>query len=134
VPVAIVTGSDSGIGRATAIRLAIDGFDLGVTWHDDESGAHETAEEIRAHGRRAEVRRLDLADLPAAAEVIDDLAEALGGVDVLVNNAGKGGGGPILDFSYESWRHTMAVDLDGAFLCAQRAARRMVEQGRGGRR
>jgi NAD(P)-dependent dehydrogenase (short-subunit alcohol dehydrogenase family) len=133
MPVAIVTGSDSGIGRATAARLAADGFDLGVTWHYDERGAHETAEEIRVQGRHAEVRKLDLADLPAAADVIDELAEALGGVDVLVNNAGKGGGAPILELSYESWRHTMAVDLDGAFLCAQRAARRMVEQGRGGR-
>jgi NAD(P)-dependent dehydrogenase (short-subunit alcohol dehydrogenase family) len=133
VPVAIVTGSDSGIGRATAVRLAADGFELGVTWHNDSRGAHETAEEIRVHGGRAEVRGLDLADLPAAADVIDDLADALGGLDVLVNNAGKGGGAPILELSYESWRHTMAVDLDGAFLCAQRAARRMVEQGRGGR-
>jgi len=133
VPVAIVTGSDSGIGRATAVRLALDGFDVGVTWHDDERGGHATAEEVRGHGRRAEVRHLDLADLPAAAEVIDDLAEALSGVDVLVNNAGSGGGAPILELSYEKWRQTLAVDLDGAFLCAQRAARRMVEQARGGR-
>ncbi|HET7353634.1 MAG TPA: SDR family NAD(P)-dependent oxidoreductase, partial [Gaiellaceae bacterium] len=88
MPVAIVTGSDSGIGRATAVRLAADGFDVGITWHEDERGAHETADEVRAHGRRAEVRRLDLADLPAAADVIDELADVLGGVDVLVNNSG----------------------------------------------
>jgi NAD(P)-dependent dehydrogenase (short-subunit alcohol dehydrogenase family) len=133
VPVAIVTGSDSGIGRATAVRLAADGFDIGVTWHEDEHGANETAEEVRSHGRRAEVRRLDLSDLPAAADVIDELAEALGGVDVLVNNSGTSRHGAMLELSYEDWRHTLAVDLDGPFLCAQRAARRMVEQGRGGR-
>jgi NAD(P)-dependent dehydrogenase (short-subunit alcohol dehydrogenase family) len=52
---------------------------------------------------------------------------------VLVNNAGLGRGGPILEVSYDDWRHTISVDLDGAFLCAQRAARRMVEQARGGR-
>jgi hypothetical protein len=133
VPVAIVTGSDSGIGRATAVRLAVDGFDVGVTWHEDEQGGRGTAEEVRGHGRRAEVRRLDLADLPAAADVIDELADALAGVDVLVNNAGMGQGGSVLELSFADWRHTLAVDLDGAFLCAQRAARRMVEQGRGGR-
>lgn len=133
MPVAIVTGSDSGIGRATAVRLAVDGFDVGITWHEDEEGANETAEEVRSHGRNAEVRRLDLADLPAAADVIDELAEALGGVDVLVNNSGTSRKGTLLELSYDDWRHTLAVDLDGAFLCAQRAARRMVEQGRGGR-
>jgi NAD(P)-dependent dehydrogenase (short-subunit alcohol dehydrogenase family) len=133
VGVAIVTGSDSGIGRATAVRLAADGFDVGVTWHDDERGAHETAEEIRSHGGHAEVRQLDLSVLPAAADVIDELADALGSLDVLVNNSGTSRHGTMLELSYADWRHTLAVDLDGAFLCAQRAARRMVEQGRGGR-
>jgi NAD(P)-dependent dehydrogenase (short-subunit alcohol dehydrogenase family) len=133
MPVAIVTGSDSGIGRATAGRLAVDGFDVGVTWHEDKPGAQETAEEARGHGRRAEVRHLDLTDLPAAADTIDELAEALGGVDVLVNNSGLGVGGEMLELSFDDWRHTLSVDLDGAFLCAQRAARRMVDQGRGGR-
>lgn len=59
--VAIVTASDSGIGKATAVALAADGYDVGITWHSDEDGANETAAEVRALGRRAEVRRLDLA-------------------------------------------------------------------------
>jgi NAD(P)-dependent dehydrogenase (short-subunit alcohol dehydrogenase family) len=133
VPSAIVTGSDSGIGKAIAVVLARDGFDVGITWHEDEVGARSTEQEVRALGRSAEVRRLDLAELPAAADVVDELAGALGGVDVLVNNAGTSRPAHFLELEWEDWRHTLSVDLDGAFLCAQRAARAMVEQGRGGR-
>ena len=67
------------------------GDDIGVTWHEDEEGARETAHEVEAQGRRAEVRRLDLSVLTGAAKVVDELAGALGGVDVFVNNAGLGG-------------------------------------------
>jgi NAD(P)-dependent dehydrogenase (short-subunit alcohol dehydrogenase family) len=133
VPVAIVTGSDSGIGRATAVALARDGYDVGVTWHADEPGAHETAEEVRATGRRAEVRRLDLSDAANGPPVVDELADALGGLHVLVNNAGTGDSTPFLDVELATWRHILEADLTGAFLCAQAAARRMVAAGRGGR-
>ncbi|MGW3560976.1 SDR family oxidoreductase [Streptomyces sp. NPDC000963] len=130
---AIVTGSDSGIGRAVAVRLAEAGLDVGVTWHTDEAGARATAEEVRAHGRRAAVARLDLTELPGAADVVDRLAEELGGVDVLVNNAGTGTAESFLDLSLEKVREVLDVDLTGPFLCAQRAARRMIDRGRGGR-
>src|SRR3954468_25083979 len=111
MPVAIVTGSDSGIGKATAVQLAQDGFDVGITWHRDEDGANGTAEEVRGHGRRAEVRRLDLLQLPGAADVIDDLIGALGGIDVLVNNSGTSREGNAVELSYEDWRETLSVDL-----------------------
>jgi NAD(P)-dependent dehydrogenase (short-subunit alcohol dehydrogenase family) len=130
---AIVTGSDSGIGRATAVALARAGCDVGVTWHSDEDGARGTAKEVTELGRRAEVRQLDLTRLPAAADVIDELADALGGLDVLVNNSGTGTATPLLDIDYDTWRTVLATDLDGAFLCLQRAARRMIAAGRGGR-
>jgi NAD(P)-dependent dehydrogenase (short-subunit alcohol dehydrogenase family) len=94
--VAIVTGSESGIGRAIAVALAEQGCDIGITWYRE-------------------------------------LAEALGGVDVLVNDAGTGHSTPILDLDLGTWREVLATDLDGAFLCLQRAARRMVAAGRGGR-
>jgi NAD(P)-dependent dehydrogenase (short-subunit alcohol dehydrogenase family) len=133
VPVAIVTGSDSGIGRATAVALARDGFDVGVTWHADEAGAVATAEEVRGVGRRAEVRRLDLGSAENGPPVIEELADALGGLDVLVNNAGTGDLSPFLEVSLDTWRHVLETDLTGAFLCAQAAARRMVSAGHGGR-
>jgi NAD(P)-dependent dehydrogenase (short-subunit alcohol dehydrogenase family) len=132
-PVAVVTGSDSGIGKATAVALASSGFDVGVTWHTDKDGAEGSADEIRALGRRCELRRLLLEDLPGSASVVDELADSLGGIRVLVNNAGTGHSAPFLDHDFESWRSVLAVDLDGPFLLAQRAAKRMVAAGQGGR-
>lgn len=131
--VAIVTGSDSGIGKATAIALAKAGYDVGVTFNRDAAGGKETAAEVTEAGRRAQVRHLDLNRLPEAADTIDDLIQALGGVDVFVNNSGTSKMAPFLDLSYEDWRDTLTIDLDGAFLCAQRAARHMVSKGGGGR-
>ncbi|RZS82731.1 hypothetical protein EV189_3126 [Motilibacter rhizosphaerae] len=130
---AVVTGSESGIGRATAVALARAGCDVGVTWYREEEAAERTADEVRALGRRAEVRHLDLTRLPEAAGAVDELADALGGIDVLVNDAGVGVSAPFLEMAYDDWRRVLSVDLDGAFLCAQRAARRMVAQGAGGR-
>jgi NAD(P)-dependent dehydrogenase (short-subunit alcohol dehydrogenase family) len=130
---AIVTGSDSGIGRATAVALARAGFDVGVTYRSDSGGAEQTAAQVREAGRRCVVRRMDLSELPAAADVIDELAAELGGLGVLVNCAGTGIATPVVDTSWEDWRQVLAVDLDGPFLCAQRAARHLLDAGRGGR-
>ncbi|SEP65084.1 SDR family oxidoreductase [Microlunatus flavus] len=130
---AIVTASDSGIGRATAVALAEQGHDVGITWHSDEAGAQATAEEVRGHGRQAFVERLDTADVPGCGDVVDALVEQLGGVDVFVNNAGTGSGTLLVDMGFDEWRHVVAVDLDGAFVCLQRAARHLLAGGRGGR-
>jgi NAD(P)-dependent dehydrogenase (short-subunit alcohol dehydrogenase family) len=130
---AIVTGSDSGIGKATAVALARRGFDVGITWHEDEGGARQTAAEVESHGRRAEVRRLDLLELQTAAPTTAALADALGGLDVLVNNAGTGHSTDFVDLSLEEWQRVIDVDLTGAFLVAQEAARRMIAAGNGGR-
>ncbi|PXX61661.1 hypothetical protein DFR70_108219 [Nocardia tenerifensis] len=129
----MVTGSDSGIGQAIAVALAGGGVDVGVTYHSDREGAERTAELVRARGAAAAVRRLDLGDLPTAAAVIDELAEDLGGLDVLVNCAGTGTAQRAMDMDFDTWRHVLSVDLDGAFLCSQRAARHMIEAGKGGR-
>src|SRR5438270_8191185 len=133
MPLAIVTGSDSGIGRATAVRLAADGCDVGITWHRDEEGANETAEEVRSHARRAFVRRSDVSDVGDATRMVAELAGELGGLDILVNNAGTGHSTPVLEVELDEWRRVTETDLTGAFLAAQAAARLMVDQGRGGR-
>jgi NAD(P)-dependent dehydrogenase (short-subunit alcohol dehydrogenase family) len=131
--IAIVTGSDSGIGRATAVRLAEDGCDVGITWHTDEDGARGTAQEVEAHGRRAEIRQLDVSSAADAVRVVRELTEALGGLDVFVNNAGTGHQTPVLEVDEQTFRHVVDTDLTGAFFAAQQAAKTMVAQGRGGR-
>ncbi|TLF76740.1 SDR family oxidoreductase [Nocardia cyriacigeorgica] len=130
---AVVTGSDSGIGRAIAVALGGGGVDVGITYHRDEQGAARTAELVRDRGAIAAVRQLDLDDLPTSTAVIDEFAEELGGLDVLVNCAGTGSATLVMDMDFNTWRHVLSVDLDGAFLCSQRAAAHMIEAGRGGR-
>lgn len=84
-------------------------------------------------GRKAVVRQLDTTELRAAAGVIDGIADELGGVDVFVNNAGTGEGTKFLDLDIDGWMRTLDTNLNGAFVCLQAAARRMVKAGKGGR-
>ena len=127
--IAIVTGSDSGIGKATAVELAAAGYDVGITLASGRGRRRRHGRRGASAGRRAEVRRVDLSKLPKAAGIIDDLAGALGGLRVLVNNAGTGEGQPFLEQDFAGWREVLAVDLDAPFVCAQRAAQLMVKAG-----
>ncbi|WP_406044823.1 SDR family oxidoreductase [Micromonospora sp. NBC_00898] len=131
--IAVVTGADSGIGKACAVALAEAGFDIGITWYGDSDGAGRTAAEVRATGRRCEVAEMDLTRLPEAGSVVDELADRLGGIGVLVNNAGVGLATPFVDVAWEQWREVLSVDLDGPFLCSQRAVHRMRAASAGGR-
>ena len=95
---AIVTGGDSGMGKAVAELLAVEGFDVGITYHSDQQGADDTRAGIEQRGQRCFVARQDQAS-PDTGNVVDELAEQLGGVGVLVNNAGTGHSDRALDLS-----------------------------------
>src|SRR5919107_4479592 len=129
---AIVTGPAPGMGKPPAELLATEGFDVGITFNPDEAGAADTAAAVRERGQRCFVSQQDLST-PEAAGVVDALVEQLGGLGVLVNNAGTGHSSGVLELAYSRWRQVLATDLDGAFLCAQRAAEHMVSSRRGGR-
>jgi NAD(P)-dependent dehydrogenase (short-subunit alcohol dehydrogenase family) len=133
MPAAMVTGGDSGIGRATAVVLAERGWDVGITYRSDEQGARETAAEVGRLGRLCEARRLDLLETDTIAPCVREIADALGGLDCFVNNAGAGASTPFLDQEVDEWREVLETDLTGAFVAGQAAARIMVAAGRGGR-
>ena len=137
MPNAIVTGGNSGIGKAICVRLAGRGFDIGLTWHDADEHLEEVQGEITAVGRHVEARPMDLdvplERLPEACNVVAELSDALGGVDVFVHNAGAGLSDEVLECSLDQWSSTMNIVLNGGFLLGQIAGRRMRDEGRGGR-
>lgn len=131
---AIVTGGSDGIGRSTCIALAETlKVDVGFTYHTNLEGAKATAGEVERRGRRAIYRQADFSFVPGSADTIDELADNLGGLDIVVANAGMEKTAPAMEMSFDDWSQTLNVCLTGAFLTMQRAARRMVTQGGGGR-
>jgi NAD(P)-dependent dehydrogenase (short-subunit alcohol dehydrogenase family) len=122
MPIAIVTGGNSGIGRGAALALAKRGFDLGITWHSDKENVEEAVAELEAEGVRVETRQVDLAEVPGPDAVIDELADALGGLDAYVANAAAGHSTPFLELGFEEWEWVIRFALHAQFLTAQYCA------------
>ncbi len=129
---ALVTGASTGIGRATAIELAKAGYDVGVNYSRHEKEARETAQAVLAEGRQVVVLQADIAQKGQIDSMFDRYLEKFGHIDLLVNNAGLSMFMPFLSVTEEFWDTVTNVDWKGTFFCAQRAARSMVEAGRGG--
>jgi NAD(P)-dependent dehydrogenase (short-subunit alcohol dehydrogenase family) len=146
--VAIVTGAGRklGIGRGIALRLAREGADVAVADICREfeefpgyglgmwAGLKETADEISALGVRGLPVRVDVTDAAQVDEMVRQTVEALGRLDVIVNNAGGAPGpAPVIAMEEAAWNKTMAINATGAFLCSRAAARQMLAQGQGGK-
>jgi glucose 1-dehydrogenase len=131
--IAIVTGSDSGIGRATAIAFAREGADVAVTYFQDRQGAEQTACEIEAAGRKAAVFRLDQREPANVSGLFQEMRTALGTPTILVNNAGTNGPRkPLRDMTDEDWDSTIRTNLYGPFYCCREFIRAIEGSGRHG--
>jgi 3-oxoacyl-[acyl-carrier protein] reductase len=128
--VAFVTGAGSGIGRATAIRLAADGAAVGCVGLGADALA-DVAAEIRSGGGRAVAAVADVADRPAVEAAVARVTGQLGPVGILVNNAGIPGEGRFVDVRFEDWQRVIDVHVTGAFHVTQSVLPAMLAAGWG---
>lgn len=118
--VAIITGSDSGIGQATAIAYAREGADIAVTYMHDKQGAEKTGKLVEKSGQRALVVQLDQSKPVSVAQLFEKVNKELGTPTILVNNAGTGGNKrPVSELKIEEWDEVIRADLYGPFYCCK---------------
>ena len=130
--VALVTGAGSGIGYAIAERMAAEGARVCINYFGYEDEAQQLAARLSKDGGRAIAVKADVSDRGQVQAMVDRCVKELGGLDVLVNNAGIEKAVPFLDLDDDTWNRIVSVDLRGVFLCSQVAGRAMRDQGRGG--
>ena len=129
---ALVTGANSGIGREIALRLAREGASVIINYNSRPEDADAVVEEINEIGVSAIAIEADISKESQVDEMFARAVEEFRGLDILVNNAGMETHHPFLEMPLDAWRRVIDVNLTGAFLCAQRAARMMVKAGSGG--
>lgn len=126
---ALVTGANSGIGRAVAVHLAREGADVVVNYVVDEPAAKEVVAEIEACGRRGLAIQADVSDEPQVQAMFQQMLDAFGTIDILVNNAGLQRDAPFDEMTLAQWQKVIDVNLTGQFLCAREAVREFKRRG-----
>jgi NAD(P)-dependent dehydrogenase (short-subunit alcohol dehydrogenase family) len=129
---AIVTGSSRGIGRAIAMRLLRSGYNVVLNYSTEGNGAEDTLMQCRQISRHVLMVKADVSKATEAANLVVHAVSEFGALDVLINNAATVADGPMLDMSEDDWDRVIDVNMKGAFLCSQSAARQMLSQDSGG--
>jgi NAD(P)-dependent dehydrogenase (short-subunit alcohol dehydrogenase family) len=125
--VALVTGGDSGIGRAVAIAFAREGADVAISYLEEDDDARDTADWVEKAGRKALLLRGDIGDEELARSLVTRTVDELGKIDILVNNAAhQATFAAIEDISAQEWRRTFRTNVDAMFYLSQEAIRHMA--------
>jgi NAD(P)-dependent dehydrogenase (short-subunit alcohol dehydrogenase family) len=130
--VALVTGAQQGIGRGIALAFAREGADVALNYLDDRAAAETVMQQVRAAGRRAALVQTDVARPAEVETMVARVLDELGGIDVLVNNAGVYPRVPFLAMREIDWDLVLDVNLKAGFFCAQATAQAMIDGGRRG--
>jgi glucose 1-dehydrogenase len=129
--VALITGANSGIGKALALRFAEEGADVAVNYVAHPEAADAVVQEIEKQGRRALAVQTDVSNVEQVRRMVAQVVERLGRVDICVNNAGVQKEIGFLDVTEDDWNFMINVDLKGSFFVAQACARDMVKRNKG---
>ena len=122
--VAVVTGGDSGIGRATVLTFAADGVKVGFMYHSDDAGAAETVKLVEEKGGQVVSVKGDVGDEADVERLFDETKAKFGPATILVNNAGIDGSGiMVADMDLKVWERSLRTNLTGPFLCCRRFIR-----------
>jgi len=122
--IAVVTGSDSGIGQATAIAFAREGADVAITYLEDKQGAEHTRKLVEEAGQKALISQLDQSQPEQIEQLFESVKGKLGTPTILVNNAGMDSAGvPVAEMDYDRWDKAIKTNLYGPFVCCQQFIR-----------